>query len=85
LLCRLAVWPGRETAAVGQFFDALGELAEQLTRLSADRAVGVWPRTSAFLARQAPERAIAARWKALPETAAVANCSMQSQLVCLPF
>jgi len=47
--------------------------------------VGVWPRTSAFLARQALERAIAARWKALPETAALADCPLRSQLICLPF
>jgi hypothetical protein len=45
---------------------------------------GVWPRTAAFLARQAIERALAALWESRPDTAGLASCSMRSQLLCLP-
>ena len=64
--------------------DLLAAARELMVRPDAG-TVGVWPRTSAFLARQALEQAIAARWKAMSETAALANCSMRSQLTCLPF
>jgi len=64
--------------------DLLDAARELMVRPDAG-TVGVWPRTSAFLARQALERAIAARWEALPETAALADCPMRSQLTCLPF
>lgn len=47
--------------------------------------LGVWPRTSALLARQALEQAIRLRWLAEPQTAALAACSMRSQLTCLPY
>jgi hypothetical protein len=45
---------------------------------------GVWPRTSALLARQAIELAATALWESLPETAGLASCNMRSQLTCLP-
>jgi hypothetical protein len=64
--------------------DLLAAARELMVRPDAG-TVGVWPRTSAFLARQALERAISARWEALPETAALADCPMRSQLICLPF
>jgi hypothetical protein len=46
--------------------------------------VGVWPRTSALLARQAIEQAIVTLWESLPETAGLASRSMRTQLTCLP-
>lgn len=45
---------------------------------------GVWPRTSALLARQALEQAIRSHWQALPDTADLTLASMRSQLICLP-
>jgi hypothetical protein len=44
---------------------------------------GLWPRTSALLARQALEQAVRLHWKALPDTADMASASMRSQLTCL--
>lgn len=44
---------------------------------------GAWPRAAAFLARQALELAMAAIWAAEPQAAALARCSMRSQILCL--
>jgi hypothetical protein len=46
---------------------------------------GVWPRTSALLARQALEEAVDAWWAAVPGTRGLQQASMRSQLICLPF
>lgn len=45
---------------------------------------GVWPRTAAFLARQALEEAVDARWAADPVTAPMCRATMWSRLTCLP-
>jgi hypothetical protein len=45
---------------------------------------GVWPRTAAFLARQALEEAVNARWAASPATSPMLAASMWSRLTCLP-
>ena len=45
---------------------------------------GVWPRTAAFLTRQALEEAVNARWAASPATCPMLNASMWSRLACLP-
>jgi carbohydrate-binding DOMON domain-containing protein len=64
-----------------------GELAAAARDLIARpdaAAAGVWPRTSALLARQAIEQAVTTLWESLPETAGLATCRMRSQLTCLP-
>lgn len=45
---------------------------------------GVWPRTAAFLTRQALEEAVNARWAASSATCSMLNASMWSRLACLP-
>jgi len=45
---------------------------------------GVWPRTAAFLARQALEEAVNARWAADPVTEPMRHASIWSRLTCLP-
>lgn len=45
---------------------------------------GVWPRTSALLARQALQDVITSRWSALSETRGLGQAKMRSQLICLP-
>jgi hypothetical protein len=45
---------------------------------------GVWPRTCAFLTRQALEQAIRDWWTKAGETRTLADRSMRSQLTCLP-
>lgn len=45
---------------------------------------GVWPRTSALLARQALQHAIDSRWSTLSETHGLGQATMRSQLICLP-
>jgi hypothetical protein len=45
--------------------------------------VGAWPRAAALLARQALEAAMATLWAGRPQAAALARCSMRSQLLCL--
>ena len=58
--------------------------ARQLIARPDALAVGVWPRTAAFLARQALEDAVDARWASDPVTAAMCQASMWSRLTCLP-
>jgi hypothetical protein len=45
---------------------------------------GAWPRTAAFLARQALEEAVNARWAADPVTEPMRHATMWSRLTCLP-
>lgn len=45
---------------------------------------GVWPRTAAFLARQALEEAVNTRWAANPVTEPMRRATMWSKLTCLP-
>lgn len=63
--------------------DMLAAARELIARPDTATA-GVWPRTSALLARQALEQAIGSHWKALPDTGGMASASMRSQLTCLP-
>jgi hypothetical protein len=58
--------------------------AQQLIARRDASTAGVWPRTAAFLTRQALEDAVDARWAADPVTAPMCNASMWSQLTCLP-
>jgi hypothetical protein len=62
--------------------DLLGAARELIARPDAATA-GVWPRTAAFLARQAIEQSIASIWKAQADTADLGSCTMRSQLTCL--
>ena len=64
--------------------DLLAAASELIARADATTA-GVWPRTSALLARQALEQAVAQLWEARPDTAGLASRPMRSQLTCLPF
>jgi hypothetical protein len=45
---------------------------------------GLWPRVCAFLTRQALETAIDMLWAANPATTGLMECTMRSQLSCLP-
>jgi hypothetical protein len=63
--------------------ELLAAARELITRPDAATA-GVWPRTAAFLARQALEEAVDARWAADPETESMSEASMRSKLTCLP-
>ena len=63
--------------------DLLASARELINRPDA-LAAGVWPRTAATLARQAPESAVDAHWRASPQTAAMTRATMRSQLICLP-
>lgn len=56
---------------------------ELIARPDASTA-GVWPRTAAFLARQALEEAVNARWAADPITEQMQGATMWSKLACLP-
>jgi len=64
--------------------DLLGEARALIARPDAATA-GIWPRTSALLARQAMEQTVRTFWEALPDTAGLAFAAMRSQLICLPF
>lgn len=46
--------------------------------------VGMWPRAAALLARQALESALDQLWESHPETSGLTQCTMRSQLACLP-
>jgi hypothetical protein len=61
----------------------LAAARELITRPDSATA-GVWPRTSALLARQALEQALDSRWAAQPETSPLRQASTRSQLICLP-
>jgi hypothetical protein len=45
---------------------------------------GLWPRAAALLARQALESALQHLWESSPETSGIAQCTMRTQLTCLP-
>ena len=62
--------------------ELLAAARELIARRDASTA-GVWPRTAAFLARQALEDAVDTRWAADSVTAPMRNASMWSQLTCL--
>ncbi len=63
--------------------DLLAAARELITRPDTATA-GVWPRTSALLARQALEQAIRLLWEGHPDTASLAYRPMRTQLICLP-
>ncbi|MGD0067613.1 MAG: hypothetical protein ABSB76_29785, partial [Streptosporangiaceae bacterium] len=63
--------------------ELLAEARSLICRPDASMA-GVWPRTAAFLTRQALEEAVNARWAASSATSAMLNASMWSRLACLP-
>lgn len=63
--------------------ELLAEARSLISRPDASMA-GVWPRTAAFLARQALEEAVSARWAASSATCPMLNASMWSRLACLP-
>ena len=63
--------------------ELLAEARALITRPDASMA-GVWPRTAAFLTRQALEQAVNARWAASPATSPMLNATMWSRLACLP-
>jgi hypothetical protein len=63
--------------------ELLAEARSLISRPDASMA-GVWPRTAAFLARQAIEEAVNARWAASSATYPMLNASMWSRLACLP-
>ena len=62
--------------------ELLAAARELIARPDASTA-GVWPRTAAFLVRQALEDAVNARWAADPGTEAMREASMWSRLTCL--
>jgi hypothetical protein len=45
---------------------------------------GLWPRAAALLARQALESALDQLWASSPDTGGLAQCTMRTQLTCLP-
>ena len=63
--------------------ELLAEARSLISRPDATTA-GVWPRTAAFLARQALEEAVNARWAASSATSPMLKASMWSRLACLP-
>jgi hypothetical protein len=63
--------------------ELLAAARELIARPDAPTA-GVWPRTAAFLARQALEDAVNARWAADVDTESMRRASMWSRLTCLP-
>ena len=62
--------------------ELLAEARSLISRPDASMA-GVWPRTAAFLTRQALEDAVDARWAASSATAPMLQASMWSRLACL--
>ena len=63
--------------------ELLSEARSLISRPDASMA-GVWPRTAAFLTRQALEGAVNARWAASSATSPMLHATMWSRLVCLP-
>jgi hypothetical protein len=63
--------------------ELLAEARLLISRPDATMA-GVWPRTAAFLTRQALEEAVNARWAASSATSPMLNATMWSRLACLP-
>jgi hypothetical protein len=58
--------------------------ARSVLQHHADTAIGGWPRAVALLARQALEQALVALWASSQETAGLSQCTMKTQLICLP-
>jgi hypothetical protein len=63
--------------------DLLAAARELIVRPDGATA-GVWPRTSALLARQALEQSVDSWWATLPETSGLERANMRSQMICLP-
>ncbi len=63
--------------------DLLNAAREVLERPALAR-VGGWPRAVALLTRQAIEKALDEFWEASPATAGMHDCTMKTQLTCLP-
>jgi hypothetical protein len=63
--------------------ELLAEARALILRPDASTA-GVWPRTAAFLARQALEEAVNGCWAASAATSPMLDASMWSRLACLP-
>ena len=63
--------------------ELLAEARSLISRPDVSMA-GVWPRTAAFLTRQALEDAVDASWAASSATAPMLQASMWSRLACLP-
>lgn len=61
---------------------ALVSQARALVERSDPMTVGIWPRATAFLARQALEKALDALW--LRRAPGLELCSARAQLICLP-
>jgi hypothetical protein len=64
--------------------DELLAAARDLITRSDAATAGVWPRTSALLARQALEEILDKQWRMRPQTASMVAATMRSQLICLP-
>jgi hypothetical protein len=58
--------------------------ARALVERSNVTTAGLWPRAAALLARQALETALDRLWESRPETSGLAQCTMRTQLTCLP-
>jgi hypothetical protein len=65
--------------------DELLDAAAEVMRRPDTSTAGVWPRTCAFLTRQALEHALFEWWGKLGETKKLAERNMRSQLICLPY
>jgi hypothetical protein len=63
--------------------DLLTAARDMLLQPEASTA-GLWPRACAFLTRQALETAVDELWAADPATTGLIDCTMRSQLSCLP-
>ena len=63
--------------------ELLAEARALISRPDASMA-RVWPRTAAFLTRQALEDAVDTHWAATAATAPMLHASMWSRLACLP-
>ncbi len=58
--------------------------ARDLLERPAVASVGGWPRAVALLTRQALEKALEAFWQTSPATTRLGDCTMKTQLACLP-
>lgn len=63
--------------------DLLTAASDLLERPALAR-VGGWPRAVALLTRQALEKALEEFWQASPATVRLGDCTMKTQLSCLP-
>lgn len=61
------------------------EAARELLKRPDLVTAGIWPRASAFLARQALEDALDELWRRNSVTEALTRCSMATQMTCLPL